>query len=359
MPDASGDWTFGFRVIGRATVRVDGEVTFDVVEPATGGSFFSYGGPELLATVPLEAGVPCRIAIEYPRAPHPGWRGFVLGAEPPATGDPIADAVRLAAAADVALVVVGTNDEWETESEDRTSMDLPGRQDELVAAVAAVNPRTVVVLNCGSPVTMPWLDEVAAVLQMWFPGGQVGTALVDVLSGDVEPGGRLPVTFPRTLDRTPAAPFYPGDGVRSVYGEGLLVGYRWYRHAGVEPLFPFGHGLGYTTFDISPAGLSGSPAAGVHVAADVVNTGGRPGSSVVQVYVDYEGTDLDVPRIRRFVVAKKVFLMPGEGATVTIELTERMFSSWLDDGWRVAAGAHRVLVGSSSRSLREAGTIGA
>ncbi len=152
-------------------------------------------------------------------------------------------------------------------------MDLPGRQDELVAAVAAVNPRTVVVLNCGSPVTMPWLDRSRPCCRSGFPVGQVGSALVDVLSGDVEPGGRLPVTFPRALDRTPAAPFYPGDGVRSVYGEGLLVGYRWYHHAGVEPLFPFGHGLGYTTFDIVPVGLSGSPAAGVYVAADVVNTG--------------------------------------------------------------------------------------
>jgi beta-glucosidase len=281
----------------------------------------------------------------------------VLGAEPPSSGDPIADAVRLATAADVALVVVGTNDQWETESEDRASMDLPGRQDELVAAVAAVNPKTVVVLNCGSPVTMPWLDRVASVLQIWFPGGQVGPALVDVLSGDVEPGGRLPVTFPPSLDRTPAAPFYPGDGARAVYGEGLLVGYRWYEHEGVEPLFPFGHGLGYTTFDITAAGLSGSPAAGVYVSADVVNTGGRPGSSVVQVYVDYAGTDPDVPRIRRFVAARKVHLVPGEGATVTIELSERMFSSWLDGGWRVGAGTHRVLVGSSSRSVGEVGTI--
>ncbi|HEX4983842.1 MAG TPA: glycoside hydrolase family 3 C-terminal domain-containing protein [Ilumatobacteraceae bacterium] len=356
VPGVTGDWTFGFRVVGRATVRLDEVVVFDV-EPATGGSFFNYGSPEMFATVPLVAAVPCRIAIEYPSAPHPGWRGLVLGAEPPSSGDAIADAVRLAAAADVALVVVGTNDQWETEGEDRTSMDLPGRQDELVATVAAVNPRTVVVLNCGSPVTMPWLDRVTSVLQIWFPGGQVGPALADVLSGDVEPGGRLPVTFPRSLDRTPAARFYPGDGARAVYGEGLLVGYRWYEHERVEPLFPFGHGLGYTTFDVTPAGLSGSPAAGVHVTADVVNTGGRPGSSVVQVYVDYAGTDPDVPRIRRFVAARKVHLVPGEGATVTIELSERMFSSWLDGGWRVGAGTHRILVGSSSRSLGEVGTI--
>jgi beta-glucosidase len=357
MPDVSGDWTFGFRAIDRATVRIDGEVAFDIVEPTTGGSFLNYGGPELLATVPLVAGTPCRIAIDYPRAPHPGWRGLVLGAEPPSSGDSIAEAVRSATAADVAVVVVGTNDQWETESEDRASMGLPGRQDELVAAVAAANPRTIVVLNCGAPVTMPWLDDVAAVLQIWFPGGQVGSALADVLSGDVEPGGRLPVTFPRALDRTPAAAFYPGDGVRAVYGEGLLVGHRWYEHEGVEPLFPFGHGLGYTTFDITPAGLWGSPGAGVSVAADVVNTGSRPGAAVVQVYVDYDGADPAVPPIRRFVASHKVLLVPGERATVTIELSERMFASWLDDGWRVAAGAHRVLVGHSARSLGEAGTI--
>jgi beta-glucosidase len=357
VPDVTGDWTFGLRVVGRTTVRIDGEVAFDVVEPTTGGSFFNYGSAEMLATVPLEAGVPCRIAIEYPRAPHTGWRGFALGAEPPASGDRIADAVRLASTADVAVVVVGTNDQWETESEDRTSMALPGPQDELVAAVAAVNARTVVVLNCGSPVTMPWLDDVAAVLQIWFPGGHVGAALADVVSGDVEPGGRLPVTFPRDLERTPAAEFYPGDGVRAIYGEGLHVGYRWYEQEGVEPLFPFGHGLGYTSFDIAPAALSGSPEAGVNVSCDVTNTGQRPGAAIVQVYVDYDGTDPEVPRMRRFVGAHKVLLVPGERATVTIELSERMFASWLDGNWRVASGAHRVLVGHSSRAVREAGTI--
>ncbi|MGH9134846.1 MAG: beta-glucosidase H [Ilumatobacteraceae bacterium] len=357
VPGESGDWTFGFRSVGQATVRVDGEVVFDIVEPLTGGSIFNYGSPELLATVPLRAGVPCRIAVDYPSAPHPGWRGLVLGAEPPAAGDPVADAVQLATACDVAVVVVGTDDEWESESEDRASLSLPGGQDELVAAIAAANPRTIVLVNSGSPVAMPWLDQVAAVLQIWFAGGQLGNAVADVLSGDVEPGGRLPVTFPRDLEHTPAAPFYPGDGVKAVYGEGLLTGYRWYEHEGVEPLFPFGHGLGYTTFDIVPRGVCGSPATGVEVVADVVNSGGRPGSVVVQVYVDYDGADAEVPRIRRFLAAKKVLLVPGERATVTIALSERMFSSWLDGRWQVAAGTHRLMVGRSSRSLGEAGAI--
>ena len=128
----------------------------------------------------------------------------------------------------MAVVVVGTNADWETEGEDRDTMALPGEQDELIRRVAAVNPRTVVVINAGSPVAMPWLDDVAAVLQVWFPGEEFGEALADVLLGVAEPGGRLPVTIPRRLADTPRSPIHPGRDGRALYGEGLLIGHRWY-----------------------------------------------------------------------------------------------------------------------------------
>ncbi|HAP75314.1 MAG TPA: glycosyl hydrolase, partial [Acidimicrobiaceae bacterium] len=132
----------------------------------------------------------------------------------------------------------------------RSTLALPGLQDELIRRVAAVNPNTVVVINAGSPVSMPWLHEVAAVLQVWFPGEEMGEAIADVLTGVAEPGGRLPITFPKALDDTPAFAHYPGDGVRTRYAEGLLIGHRWYQAQGIEPLFSFGHGLGYTEWEL-------------------------------------------------------------------------------------------------------------
>ena len=154
-------------------------------------------------------------------------------------------AVGLAAECDVALVVVGTNEEVESEGFDRTSLALPGRQDELVSAVAAANPRTIVVVNSGAPVLLPWADEVAAVLVSWFPGQEFGNAVAEVLTGFVEPGGRLPMTWPSSEEELPSVTPVNGE---LPYDEGLLIGYRWYLATGRTPLFPFGHGLGYTTW---------------------------------------------------------------------------------------------------------------
>jgi beta-glucosidase len=284
-------------------------------------------------------------------------RGVAVGGRPADLGDLVGSAAAAAGDADVAVVVVGTNDEWETEGEDRQSIGLPGRQDELIRAVLAANPNTVVVVNAGSPVSMPWADDVPAILQVWFPGGQFGAALTDVLAGDVEPGGRLPVTFPRRLEDTPAYPYYPGDGVRAEYGEGLRIGHRHYDAAGVAPLFPFGHGLGYTTFAIDAADVTGDPRSGVVVAADVSNTGDRPGSEVVQVYSRYIGAHQDVEPLLRFAGSRKITLDPGERTRVRIELGERSFASWLDGGWVVPPGDHRLLVGRSSASLVDAGVV--
>jgi beta-glucosidase len=359
VPDVDGEWRIGLQAVGVATVRLDGEVVLALDPPRTGGSFFGYGSEELVTTVTLTAGVPCHVEIDLPLAPHPGIRALVVGAAPPELVDRMQEAVDLAAAADVAVVVVGTDDEWETEGEDRTSIVLPGRQDELVAAVVRANPRTVVVLNAGSPVAMPWVDDVPAIVQLWFPGGQLGAALTDVLAGDAEPGGRLPVTFPRRLADTPTAEYYPGDGQRAVYGEGLLLGHRWYDAMGVAPLFPFGHGLTYTSFDIVPVGLSGDALSEVTVTARVTNTGRRPGSEVVQVYVGRAGADGHTEPLRRFAGSRKVWVVPGESATVEVTLPSRRFASWLDGRWTVQPGAHHVFVGRSSADLQSAGTIDA
>src|SRR6195952_1702546 len=198
-------------------------------------------------------------------------RGLMGGAEPPARADAMDRATALAAAAEIAVVVVGTNADWETEGEDRTTMDLPGEQDELVARVAAANPNTVVIINAGSPVAMPWLDSVTAVMQIWFPGEELGEAVADILLGVVEPGGRLPVTMPRRLVDTPAYTHHPGRDGLAFCGEGLRIGSRWYDAQAVEPLFPFGHGLGYTTSELSAATVTGTIEGGVTVTVDVRN----------------------------------------------------------------------------------------
>jgi beta-glucosidase len=205
----------------------------------------------------------------------------------------------------VAVVFVANKD---TEAIDRPDLSLLGHQNELVAAVAAANPRTVVVLNAGSPVTMPWLDDVAGVLQAWYPGEEAGNAAASVLFGDTDPSGRLPITFPRRLEDTPAntPEQYPGVGLVASFSEGLRIGYCHYDARGIEPLFPFGFGLSYTTFRIDDLDVRGR-----RVSVEVKNTRRRRDSQVVQVYVGgADGSGPDVPP-RRLEGFKKVWLAPG------------------------------------------------
>jgi beta-glucosidase len=256
------------------------------------------------------------------------------------------------------VVVVGTNDDWETEGNDRHDIGLPGAQDELVRRVAAANPRTVVVVNAGSPVSMPWLDAVPAVMQIWFPGEEVGNSLSDVLLGDAEPGGRLPMTMPRRLAHTPAYLSHPGEGGTARYDERAFIGYRWYDARGIDPLFPFGHGLGYTEWELGRAAVSGTPSSGVTVAVSVTNTGARVGSTVVQCYVEppVAGPRRPVRELRAFT---KVSLAPGESTVVELHLPERAFALWSveEHGWVVPHGEYGIAVGESSRSLTSAGTV--
>ncbi len=261
-----------------------------------------------------------------------------------------ASAARVAGSADVAVVFAALKT---SESEDLSTISLPGTQNQTIEAVARANPRTVVVLNTASAVTMPWLAEVRGVLEAWYPGQEDGRAAAAVLFGDVDPGGRLPVTFPRDLSQVPARTpaQWPGVAGRTQYSEGLLVGYRWYDEERIAPLFPFGFGLSYTTFRLDRLRVSTAGAGRAGVSVRVTNTGRRRGSEVVQVYVAQPSSAGEPPH--QLAAFAKVDLRPGAAALVRLPLGPRAFSHWdvRSRRWVAPAGTYTVLVGTSSRSL--------
>jgi beta-glucosidase len=356
VPDVTGDWQVSLTVVGSAVLRIDGDVMVDLTIPQTGGAFFGLGNNEIRVPLACEAGVRREVSVEIVVEERSQLRGLIVGAEPPASDNAMDAAIAAAAAAEVAVVIIGTNADWETEGEDRTHMDLPGVQDELVRRVAAVNPRTVVVINSGSPVSMPWLDDVAAVMQVWFPGEAFGDALADMLFGVTEPGGRLPLTIPRQLSDTPAFEHHPGRDGLAVYGEGLLIGHRWYDAHSIEPAFPFGFGLGYTTWELGAASITGTIADGLLVEVPVHNTGSRAGATVVQCYVEPVTRERGRP-LRTLQAFQRVQVDVGEKTTATLRLDPAAFRRWdpANHAWTCAPGDYRILVGWSSRELSQVG----
>ncbi len=284
---------------------------------------------------------------------------YELGYDEAQSPDLLDKAVKAAASADVAIVFVGTTEKHESEGFDRKDMNLPLGQDELVSRVAKANSKTIVVLNNGSPLAMPWLDKVPAVLEAFFPGQECGNAIAAVLFGLVNPSGKLPDTFPRRFEDNPAFPYYPGENDKVVYGEGIFVGYRYYDTKNVTPLFPFGHGLSYTSFEYSHLKVSPAKAKDkIKVSIDVTNTGKVAGKEVVQVYVsDVASTAPRPPKeLKAF---QKVALAPGEKKQVEFTLTKEAFSFYdvkLKD-WVAEPGDFEILVGSSSRDIRAKGKV--
>jgi beta-glucosidase len=275
----------------------------------------------------------------------------LLWGTPSALQPGIDDAVAAAKSADSAVVVV--SDDTESEATDRLSLNLPSAQDELISAVAAVNPHTVVVVNAGAPVAMPWLSQVSAVLDDWYPGEVSGTSLARVLFGRVNPGGHLPVTFPTSLSQVPASTpaQFPGVGGKVQYSEGLDVGYRWYDAQGLTPLFPFGYGLSYTKFAFSHLRVTGAPTNGVsdmQVSATVTNVGQRAGSDVAQLYLADPSAAAEPPR--QLVGFQRVNLSPGQSSQVQFTVTPRD-TWWWDEaanGWNQSTGHYGLFVGDSS-----------
>ncbi len=290
VPDETGLFQLALAQAGLARLLVNDEVVLDgfTNRPPPGGTeFFGQASQDLLADVHFEKDVPVDVVVEYAFT-DTSLAGFRVGFRTP-DGDALLErAVAAAGAADVAIVCVGTSAETETEGHDRTTLALPGRQAELIRRVAAVNDRTVVVVNAAAPIGMEWAADVAAVLQCWFGGQEMAGGLVDVLVGTADPGGRLPTTLPMRLEHAPSHANFPGENGELRYGEGLFMGYRGYEHNAIAPRFAFGHGLSYTSFDLGEPTVSTKThrsGGTVTVTVPVTNVGSRRGSEVVQCYV--------------------------------------------------------------------------
>jgi beta-glucosidase len=353
-PDRSGVWSFGVESIAPVRLMVDGQLLIDNAEVPIGGSFFGTGKAETRGSIELVAGQSYELVVELRHSPTGfGLGGLYVGALGPLDDDMVSSAVAVAAGAEVSVVIVGTNDDWECEGWDRTTLSLPGDQDELIQRVAAASRRTVVVVNAGSPVLMPWLDDVDAVLVCWFPGQEMGEALADVLLGRTEPGGRLPVTFPASLGQTPTVEHHPGRHGVADYREGRLIGHRWYDTVGREPLFPFGFGLGYATIELAGASLALAGSQGRAVEVELVNRSGRDGSQVVQVYAAPTGERTADQPAQRLVGFVKVAVAAGTSVKARVELDQRATLTWDIDAeaWIEAPGPFEARVGTSSRHL--------
>ena len=384
-PHVSGTYTFGLLSSGLTRLLIEGggvhqkgthhstspgltrlfideqELIDNWTQQTRGDTFFGRGSSEVQKAVALEAGREYLLKVEFAKTSPHIMVAVRVGCLPPIPADALERAVALAASSDVAVVCVGTSGEWESEGSDKLDITLPGQQDVLVERVAAVNPRTIVVLNTGSPFAMPWLDKVAGVLEAWFPGQECGNAIADILFGDTNPSGKLPQTFPVRLEDHPAYLNFPGENGKVYYGEGLFVGYRYYEKKKIVPLFPFGLCLSYTTFSYSPLRLSAQdigPDDTLQVSVDVTNTGERTGKEVVQLYVRDEQALLQRPE-KELKGFAKVQLEPGERKTVMLSIA-RDGLAYYDDlarAWVAQAGEFEVLVGASSQDIRARATF--
>ncbi|SCE53150.1 beta-glucosidase [Streptomyces sp. DvalAA-14] len=374
-PDTAGEWRFSVIGLGAVALTADGEPLLDTyVTPRSQDPTYVHVSPPFrTAARRVEPGRELLLAAtRHWEAEH--GHAVALAVDPPRRDDDalIAEAVEAARGADTAVVVVGTTDEIESEGFDRGSLALPGRQDALVAAVAAANPRTVVIVNSGGPVDLPWRESAPALLLCWFPGQEAGHGLADVLFGRTEPGGRLPTTW-GALSPTPLLPpsTTPVDGVLR-YDEGPYIGHRAWRRAGAEPAYWFGHGLGYTTWayeqlavaadpfpdpdtdpapdpDTATARASAVDGAAALARVTVRNTGTRPGREVVQVYLTTGADPYDDggPRLAGYAA---VHAEPGEQVVAEIRIAPRAFQHWSPErgSWQPRPGPYTLHAGPSA-----------
>ena len=351
-PDITGEHSFEIFAIGKSRLLVDDEEIIDNwTKPEPGDAFFAH------ATLPRRGGKVLskdetyKIEIQYKFEGN--FPAIYIGCQPPDKFDLLDEALTIAKEVDHVVLMAGTNSDWETEGNDRIDFNLPGRQNELIDKVLEINPNAIVVLNTGSPVNMPWIDRAKSVIQSWYAGQEYGNALVDILTGAVNPSGKLPTTFPVNLSDTPAFESYPGENLQMNYDEKLLVGYKWYDKNAVEPLFPFGHGLSYTEYEYSGLKIEKSDGGGFVCSYTVKNVGDMAGYEVSQCYIQPNAVDAGEP-VKTLQGFDKTFLKPGESREIQISLCERSFTTWsvAKNGWEIAQSGYDVLIGTSSKDIK-------
>ncbi|KAH7025588.1 beta-glucosidase [Macrophomina phaseolina] len=364
-PEESGEYIFGVSVCGTAKLFIGDKLVVDNTEnQRQGDTFFGSGTVEETGTMQLEAGKSYQVYLQFgssttsnmktPGATVMAGGGVRVGGTKQT--DPqveIEKAVVLAKEVDQVVVIAGLNGDWESEGYDRRHMDLPGYTDALISAVAAANPNTAVVMQSGTPVCMPWIDEVPALVHAWYGGNETGNAIADVIFGTVNPSGKLSLSFPVRNEDNPAFLNFRSERGRALYGEDVYIGYRFYEKTKRDVLFPFGHGLSYTSFDISNLQVTDDDAGEkITIKVDVKNTGALEGAQVVQVYVSQRHPSINRPpkELKGFA---KVLLKPGEVRQATVHVSKKYAASFWDelkDAWIMEKDEYDVLVGDSSAS---------
>ncbi|TID17414.1 glycoside hydrolase family 3 protein [Venturia nashicola] len=372
-PETTGVHTFSLSSVGPGRLFLNGELFIDNWNWTEEGEAMFDDSKDIRKAIQLEAGVSITIVVESTSEIRPlakksiagthGYGGCRIGYQEEVKTNMLEEAVQTAKESDVAVVIVGLDNEWESEGYDRQTMDLPkdGSQDRLIEAVFAANPNTVVINQSGSPVAMPWADKVPAILQAWYQGQEAGNALGDVLFGKHSPSGKLPTTFPRRLEDTPAYHNWPGENLKVVYGEGIYVGYRHYERTKIEPLFPFGHGLTYTHFSYGEVRISErflSNSSPLVISVPITNDGVIAAHEVVQLYIRDVKSRLPRPdkELQGFA---KIFLQPGETKMVQLAIDKHSVGYYDTSlaSWIAEEGLFHVLIGASSADIRSSASF--
>ena len=350
-PDISGSHEFEIFGIGQCRLLIDdNELIDNWTSTDPGEAFFTFGSAAKKGVANFQKGEIYKIEVQYYFEGN--FPAVYIGCKAPDEVDIFQEAIEKASNADEVLLIVGTNSDWETEGNDRADFNLPANQNELIEAILDANQNTVILINTGSPVNMPWVKKANAIVQTWFAGQEFGNALVDILSGKVNPSGKLPTTFPAKLEDTPAYKIYPGNDLQMNYDEKLLVGYRWYERNSIKPLFCFGHGLSFTNFNYHNLEVTIDDNFLVSCTFEVQNIGDISGVETAQCYVGF-ASPLPQEPIKTLQGFVKDEIAANELKKLEIVLGPRNFSYWSVDTntWQIKGGTYKIFIGSSSENI--------